>query len=206
MIDPAQQLQQLSILRGTKPPIPNQAQPMQDPRMQALDKYMQMQGAQMPPQMPQLMPNAQGGTRPMSLQDQQQMTDQMGQASDQAYTNNTNAYFKNLDEPDDDEQVQSAQDAEYDELNTEDDRVPTYVDNKGRPSPDKEYTDEDMLNLVGKQIDGGMQLSNNVGEAQQQIIKDPSEQNIKNFIEMHGEDNLPDDLRNPDADDPADNH
>lgn len=154
-VNPAQQLQQLSMLRGTQPPIPQQAQPVQDPRMQALQQYMQMKGAKQPPNMPQQMPNGQGGTRPMTLPENQQAIEGMQQGSDEAYPNDTNAYFRDpIDEGADEiDQERSADDQMQDELNTAADRVPTYVTSKGQPSPDEQYSDEDLLRQLAEILD-----------------------------------------------------
>src|SRR5258708_6575928 len=122
MIDPFQQLQRAQSLQGSQPPMPRQADPGVDPRMQALQQYMQMQGAQQVPNLPRQMPNGQGGTRPMSMQDEQQMADQMQEESDQAYSNDTNAYFRDKsDQGDNVDQERSADEQAQDELNTEED-------------------------------------------------------------------------------------
>lgn len=155
MIDPAQQLQQLSMLRGTQTNIPQQAQSIQDPRMQALQQYMQMQGARMPPNLPQQMPDSQGGVRPMTLLENQQAIEGMQQGSDEAYPNDTNAYFRDpVDEDADNiDQERSADDQMQDELNTAEDRVPSYVTNRGQPSPNEQYTDEDLLRQLVEMLD-----------------------------------------------------
>lgn len=206
MIDPAQQLQQLSMLRGTQPPMPQSAQPIQDPRMQALQQYIQMKGGQTPPNIPQQMPNGQGGTRPMTLPENQQAVEGMEAGQNEAYPNDTNVYFNDPVDQDNDniDQERSADDQMMDELNTAETRRPTYVDNKGNPSPNEQYTDEDMLQGVNDKIDGA-QFSGDPESDKKMLMDDPSETNIEAFIKIHGEENLPDDLQEPDAMDPADN-
>lgn len=206
MIDPAQQLQQLSMLRGTQPPMPQSAQPIQDPRMQALQQYMQMKGAQQAPAMPQQMPNGQGGTRSMTLPENQQAVEGMEAGQNEAYPNDTNAYFNDPVDQDSNniDQERSADDQMMDELNTAETRRPTYVDNKGNLSPNEQYTDEDMLQGVSDKIDGA-QFSGDPETDKKMLMDDPSETNIEAFIKIHGEENLPDDLQQPDAMDPADN-
>jgi hypothetical protein len=207
MINPAQQLQQLSMLRGTQPPMPQSAQPIQDPRMQALQQYMQMKGAQPGPNLPQQMPNGQDGVRPMTLPENQQAVEGMDLGQIEAYPNDTNAYFRELDpEQDEDnpDQERDADDRIMDELNTAETRRPSYVDNKGNPSPNEQYTDEDMLQGVSDKIDGA-QFSGDPESDKKMLMDDPSETNIEAFIKIHGEENLPDDLQEPDVSDPAGN-
>lgn len=207
-VNPAQQLQQLSMLRGTRPSMPQSAQPIQDPRMQALQQYMQMKGGQAPPNMPQQMPNGQGGTRPMTLPENQQAIEGMEAGQNEAYPNDTNAYFRDPVDQDDDniDQERSADDQMMDELNTADTRRPTYVDNKGNPSPNEQYTDEDMLQGVRNKIDDPIiNFSSNIQEAQKQLSQHPTENNILEFIDLHGEENLPDELKEPDVGDPSGN-
>lgn len=206
MIDPAQQLQQLSMLRGTQPPIPQQSQPVQDPRMQALQQYMQMKGAKQPPNMPQQMPSDQGGVRPMTLPENQQAVEGMEAGQNEAYPNDTNAYFRDQTEQDPDliNQEQSADDQMMDELNTAETRRPSYVDNKGNPSPNEQYTDEDMLQGVSDKINGA-EFSGDPERDKKMLMDDPSGTNIEAFIKIHGEENLPDDLQEPDVSDPSGN-
>lgn len=135
--------------------IPRQLGEPQDARMLAIDKYMQMQGNQLPPNLPQQMPNGQGGVRPMTLPENQQAIEGMQQGSDEAYPNDTNAYFRDQSEQDPDliNQEQSADDQMMDELNTAEDRVPTYVTSKGQPSPNEQYADEDLLRQLAEMLD-----------------------------------------------------
>lgn len=205
-VNPFQQLQRPKSLQGSQPPMPRQVQPGADPRLQAIQQYMQMQGAQQPPNLPRQMPNGQGGTRPINMLDEQQMTDQMQEGSDQAYSNDTNAYWRDKSNQDTDliDQEQSADDQMQDELNTEEDRVPTYVDNKGQPSPNKQYSDEDMLQGVSNRINRA-EFTGDLERDKRMLIADPSDTNVEEFVAMHGEENLPDDLQEPDVSDPSGN-
>lgn len=152
------------------------------------------------------MPNGQGGTRPMTLPENQQAVEGMEAGQNEAYPNDTNVYFNDPVDQDNDniDQERSADDQMMDELNTAETRRPTYVDNKGNPSPNEQYTDEDMLQGVNDKIDGA-QFSGDPESDKKMLMDDPSETNIEAFIKIHGEENLPDDLQEPDAMDPADN-
>lgn len=135
--------------------IPQQLGEPQDARMRAIDQYMQMRGAQLPPNLPQQMSNSQGGVRPMTLPENQQAIEDMSAGQTEAYPNDTNAYFRDELDSDTDliDQERSADDQMQDELNTAEDRVPTYVTNKGQPSPDEQYTDEDLLRQLAEMLD-----------------------------------------------------
>lgn len=142
-VDPRQQLQQVSMLRGTQPSMAQQSQPIQDPRSQALQQYMRMKGMQAP-NIP---------TQSMTLPEQADAVDHMTESSEDAkYDENgqpidNGAYFRHLPENDD------ASDRELDEeIQRDAMRKPSYVDNRGNASPNENYTDEDLLQMLSTMI------------------------------------------------------
>lgn len=177
-------------------------------RSKAFDQYMQLMGSQVPGPMPSNRLPLRNQTDIMNAFNDtttgdSQYKDIMDQMGDD--TSDPNVYFEapNLDNVMGDNPSADINKEARDQEIRDNMRRPSYVTNKGQPSPDENYTDEDMLGMVGKSIDGG--ISDNLEQAQQQVTNDPSEENIKAFIEIHGEENLPDDLRDPDPNDPASN-
>lgn len=117
-------------------PIPPEPEPLVDPRSQAMQQYMEMMGAERQPNLPRMpyrqVPNA---------------LDDMQKGSMDAYSNDPDMYFRDLD----------SNDSHYDfalddELNLQEPRMPTYINHKGKPSPNEEYEDEGILEELARRI------------------------------------------------------
>lgn len=188
--------------------------PGTDPRAQAMQKYMEMKGAQQPPNPGFRLPNPYAGPqRPNATMgpqptDREDAVNQMAHAAEEDGLTDTNAYFPNASKDYNSDDIDAELDKEMDpdrvnELE-QDRRKPSYVDNKGNPSPNEDYTDEDILQGVSNRINQA-DFSGDPEKDKKMLIDDPSEDNINAFVKIHGKENLPDDLQEPDGDDPADN-
>lgn len=71
----------------------------------------------------------------------------MEQGSMEANSNDPNYYFRDMDNNPD--HYDHALD---DELNMDEPRRPSYVDNRGKPSPNAEYSDEDILAKLAEML------------------------------------------------------
>lgn len=129
-----------------------QKPPGQDPRVQAIQHYMQMQGAQQPPQMgaPREMayPSSAGKTKRMSRDSQDEMRGEMQFSDSTPDEESANMYFQkgiNHNNPDVNQELEG-------EGMRQDMRRPSYVDSKGRPSPDENYNDDDLLSQLAARL------------------------------------------------------
>lgn len=154
--------------RYTKTPNFN---PGSDPRAQAIQRYMEMQGSggvalpnrgfgfSMPNDFrDQYQGKPAGGTRQGSYDERKNAVEGMARGSEEDGLADTSPYFPDAEKDYDSDDV----DAELDkEINPDirdewerDRRRPSYVTGKGQPSPNEDYDDEDLLAKLAKRLGG----------------------------------------------------
>lgn len=183
-----------------------------DPRAQAIQKYMEMQGAEAAPRMPKPMemdPRRAGKTRPMGRKAQTEMKGDMydeAQQDQPGDIGDLNPLFRDdITKKDNyvDAQGRSDPGLAPDQSNMTNDEeeqgrldamhLPTYVDRRGKPSPNKEFDTEGELAGINKKIEGIQEFDPaEMEQAQQGLRNSPTDKNVFDFQRKYGKGNLPD--------------
>lgn len=154
--------------RYTKTPNFN---PGSDPRAQAIDRYMQMQGSggtalpnhgfgfAMPNDFrDQYQGKSASGTRQGTPDERQGAVEGMARGSEEDGLADTNAYFpdaeKDYNSDDIDAELSKEINPDIRDEWERDRRKPSYTTGKGQPSPDENYNDEDLLAKLAKRLGG----------------------------------------------------
>lgn len=180
--------------------------PGADPRAQAIQQYMEMQGAGPVLRLPFKMPDAKGRLSKPSIKQRDAMLSDLDDRETDPHSGieDTNPLFRTeapakLEEPYVDAQgridegilpdINTGVIQEGLQHNRDSMHLPTYMDRQGKPSPQRDQ-DEGFLSDISRHIDAQEFDPEELRRAQDELDNSPTDSAIHNFIRKYGERNL----------------